>query len=312
MKVRPAAATLIAPARARRMRRNAGRSRATAAASTTPPAPITSSSRSRIEGGFVPVEWTYTNFPFYSLYGDGTLIVPGAQIEIYPGPALPAISSRQVDEAGIQAILEKAIAAVEDIPADLERPRVHEHRRCVHHRDHRVRRWCGPDDPRLRAQRADRTSRRDARARVPGPPRSPGARRVADRLRSTGSPRARSAPRARTKPPLPACSSGSTAPSKTSPRSRCRGRSSDEPRGLRRACTARRSTGAASSQGADWDAVHRGGLLGEQAHPVGGCRRAVLDPVPAPPTGRERLLARGSPSNSRPERRGQVLASRGR
>jgi hypothetical protein len=71
------------------------------------------------EGGFVPVEWTYKNFPFYSLYGDGTLIVPGAQIEIYPGPALPAISSRHVDEAGIQAILEEAIAAVEDIPTDL-------------------------------------------------------------------------------------------------------------------------------------------------------------------------------------------------
>ena len=71
------------------------------------------------EGGFTPVEWTYTNFPFYSLYGDGTLVVPGAQIEIYPRPALPAISSREVDEAGIQAILEEAIAAVQDVPADL-------------------------------------------------------------------------------------------------------------------------------------------------------------------------------------------------
>ena len=71
------------------------------------------------EGGFVPVEWTYTNFAFYSLLGDGTLIVPGAQIEIYPGPALPAVSSRQVSEAGIQAILEQAIAVVRDIPADL-------------------------------------------------------------------------------------------------------------------------------------------------------------------------------------------------
>jgi hypothetical protein len=72
------------------------------------------------EGGFTPVEWTYTNFPFYSLYGDGTLVVPGAQIEIYPGPALPAMSSRQVDEVGIQAILEEAIAAVGDVPADLD------------------------------------------------------------------------------------------------------------------------------------------------------------------------------------------------
>jgi hypothetical protein len=71
------------------------------------------------EGGFVPVEWTYTNFAFYSLLGDGTLIVPGAQIEIYPGPALPAVSSRRVSEAGIQAILEKALAVTRDIPADL-------------------------------------------------------------------------------------------------------------------------------------------------------------------------------------------------
>ena len=71
------------------------------------------------EGGFVPIEWTYTNFPFYSLYGDGTLVVPGAQIEIYPGPALPAVSSRQVSEAGIQAILEQAIAVTRDIPTDL-------------------------------------------------------------------------------------------------------------------------------------------------------------------------------------------------
>jgi hypothetical protein len=72
------------------------------------------------EGGYVPVEWTYTTVPFYSLYGDGTLILPGAQIEIYPGPALPAMSSRQVDEAGIQAILGEAIATAEDIPTDLD------------------------------------------------------------------------------------------------------------------------------------------------------------------------------------------------
>lgn len=71
------------------------------------------------EGGFVPVEWTYTNFAFYSLLGDGTLIVPGAQIEIYPGPALPAVSSRQVSEEGIQAILEQAIDVIRSIPADL-------------------------------------------------------------------------------------------------------------------------------------------------------------------------------------------------
>jgi hypothetical protein len=74
--------------------------------------------RVALEGGFTPVEWTYTNVPIFSLLGDGTLILPGAQIEIYPGPALPAITSRQVDEAGIQAILEEALDAISTIPGD--------------------------------------------------------------------------------------------------------------------------------------------------------------------------------------------------
>jgi hypothetical protein len=71
------------------------------------------------EGGFVAPGWLATSVPAFSLYGDGTLVVPGAQIEIYPSPALPAISFRHVDEAGIQAILDAAIAATDDLPADL-------------------------------------------------------------------------------------------------------------------------------------------------------------------------------------------------
>ena len=48
----------------------------------------------RIEqgGGFVPIEWNLTNMPMVSLFGDGLVVMPGAQIEIYPGPALPALS----------------------------------------------------------------------------------------------------------------------------------------------------------------------------------------------------------------------------
>lgn len=76
--------------------------------------------RIAFEGGFTPIEWTYTNLPIFSLYGDGTLVLPGPQIELYPGPALPAISRRHVEEAGIQAILEEALATTEDIPADLD------------------------------------------------------------------------------------------------------------------------------------------------------------------------------------------------
>jgi hypothetical protein len=75
--------------------------------------------RISLEGGFVPVEWNYTNLPTFSLYGDGTLVLPGAQIELYPGPALPAIARRQIDEAGIQAILEEAVDTSDGIPDDL-------------------------------------------------------------------------------------------------------------------------------------------------------------------------------------------------
>jgi len=75
--------------------------------------------RVAFEGGFTPIEWTYTNFPTFALFGDGTLVLPGAQIEIYPAPALPAISSRRVAEPGVQAILEHALDAIATIPGDL-------------------------------------------------------------------------------------------------------------------------------------------------------------------------------------------------
>jgi hypothetical protein len=71
------------------------------------------------EGGFTPVEYQLTNLPAFSLYGDGTIITPGPQIEIYPAPALPSLESRTIDEAGIQAILRSAVeaglATVEDM-----------------------------------------------------------------------------------------------------------------------------------------------------------------------------------------------------
>lgn len=62
-------------------------------------------------GGFVPIEYTFTNVPAFALYGDGTVIQPGAQAAIYPGPALPALFSRTLSEDGIQAVLQAAVDA---------------------------------------------------------------------------------------------------------------------------------------------------------------------------------------------------------
>jgi hypothetical protein len=61
------------------------------------------------QGGFIGPGVLFTSFPGFSLLGDGRVIVPGAQIELYPGPALPAVNVRRLTEAGIQAILDEVL-----------------------------------------------------------------------------------------------------------------------------------------------------------------------------------------------------------
>jgi hypothetical protein len=61
--------------------------------------------------GFVPVEYSLTDLPGFSLMGDGRVIETGPQIEIYPGPALPNVLVRQIEEPGVQAILQAAFDA---------------------------------------------------------------------------------------------------------------------------------------------------------------------------------------------------------
>lgn len=71
------------------------------------------------EGGFTPPEYQLTNLPSFSLYGDGTIVRPGPQIEIYPGPAIPALETTRVDEDGVDAILDAAFEAGLDTVSDL-------------------------------------------------------------------------------------------------------------------------------------------------------------------------------------------------
>lgn len=59
------------------------------------------------EGGFVPVEFIFAGLPAITIAGDGTVITQGAQIDIFPGPALPAVMSRRLSEAGLQLVLER-------------------------------------------------------------------------------------------------------------------------------------------------------------------------------------------------------------
>lgn len=72
-----------------------------------------------LEGGFTPPAYQLTNLPAFSLYGDGTIVRPGPQIEIYPAPAVPSIEVLHVDEAGVAAIVDAAFAADLDTVGDL-------------------------------------------------------------------------------------------------------------------------------------------------------------------------------------------------
>jgi len=67
--------------------------------------------RVALEGGFVAPETIFARTPSFSVMGDGTIIEPGAQDEIYPGQALPPLLVRTISEDGIQAILGAAIDA---------------------------------------------------------------------------------------------------------------------------------------------------------------------------------------------------------
>jgi hypothetical protein len=67
--------------------------------------------RIELQGGFVPWAHTLTTVPSASLFGDGRLIVPGPQIEIYPPPALPNLLVTKLNSEGMQTILARAEAA---------------------------------------------------------------------------------------------------------------------------------------------------------------------------------------------------------
>jgi hypothetical protein len=67
--------------------------------------------RITVDGGFAGPGWDLRRIPVISIYGDGTVISEGPQIEIYPPPALPSIVVARMTEAGLQEVLAAAQAA---------------------------------------------------------------------------------------------------------------------------------------------------------------------------------------------------------
>ena len=62
-------------------------------------------------GGFVPVQVDLRSLPSFTLYGDGTVIVPAPVIQIVPGPAVYPLVRSRVSERQVQALLRRAQAA---------------------------------------------------------------------------------------------------------------------------------------------------------------------------------------------------------
>jgi hypothetical protein len=62
-------------------------------------------------GGFVALSANLSRLPSFTLYGDGTLLVPGAVPQISPGPAISPLLRRHLGERQVQLLLRRARGA---------------------------------------------------------------------------------------------------------------------------------------------------------------------------------------------------------
>lgn len=77
----------------------------------TGPGPGAPLLRVEYTGGFVPVEYSLTAMPVFSMYPDGRVIMTGPMTEIYPQAALPNLRVMRLTAKGIDRVLAEARAA---------------------------------------------------------------------------------------------------------------------------------------------------------------------------------------------------------
>ncbi|WP_369253618.1 hypothetical protein [Geodermatophilus amargosae] len=75
-------------------------------------------------GGFTSPEELATRLPLVTVYGDGRVVTQGAQIEIWPSPALPSVQVQRVDEATVRDLVDRAVEAGVTEEGDLGEPPV--------------------------------------------------------------------------------------------------------------------------------------------------------------------------------------------
>ncbi len=75
-------------------------------------------------GGFVTPDMRAGRLPTTSIYADGRVIVPGPEVMIYPGPALPNLQIGSITPEQAQKLVEEAVAAGVRTGADFGQPGV--------------------------------------------------------------------------------------------------------------------------------------------------------------------------------------------
>jgi hypothetical protein len=75
-------------------------------------------------GGFLPAEALAAGVPLVAVYDDGRVVAPGAQIEVYPPPALPPLQVWRLDAEGLRTVVDRAVAAGVADSGDLGTPPV--------------------------------------------------------------------------------------------------------------------------------------------------------------------------------------------
>ena len=81
---------------------------------TTPPAPTPAAGLAvqiRTGGGFVPIEYNFSNTPEFTLFADGRVIVTGPTTLEYPGKALPNLLEGRVNAQAVTAAIKSARTA---------------------------------------------------------------------------------------------------------------------------------------------------------------------------------------------------------
>ncbi|RFU19754.1 hypothetical protein [Geodermatophilus marinus] len=75
-------------------------------------------------GGFVTPEMLAGRLPLVAVLADGRVVTQGAQIAIYPSPALPSLQLWQLDADGVQTVVDRAVAAGVTDTGDLGSPAI--------------------------------------------------------------------------------------------------------------------------------------------------------------------------------------------